>query len=195
MDVFPGMSVDTIKIAIWVTTFVVAAGVLAFYIRKAETKRRYAWAIAKAILGASLTAAFLCVVAMGYIVSHPTDLRWSEGRKSLITFDDIGQNTFFQDFAAPLNDVKNTAVDAANKAIAIENALATLPEFLTMALWAAGIALVVGAPMAIITSVQKKRLYSQFRATKAYVVKHNAVLQEMQRRNGVDEKDVLPDMK
>lgn len=201
IDVFPGMNVGAIKVAIWVIAIIVGLAVLARGVIKAKTKRQYAWSVVKAIFGGSLTFAVMSLVAMLYIVSHPIDLRWSEGKKPMIEFNDIGQNTFFQDFAAPLNDVKDTAVDAANKAIAIENTFATLPEFLAMTLFSAAIAVMFALPMLAYYSIQKRLMFVQYRATKsklestqALVVVQHGAIQDLQRKNGVADKDVLPDI-
>lgn len=197
MEVLASMDVAAIKVAIWATSAVVGVLVLVFgiYRIKFKTKGQYAWATAKSILVSSLTFAACSLLAMAYIASHPTDRRWSEGKKPMIESGQIGGGTFFQDFVAPLNDVKNTAVDAANNVIAIENAFATLPEFLVMLLWAAGIAVVFGLPMTVVAGIQKRQMTAQYRVTKAVVDAHNAAIQDLQRRGGVDERDILPNLK
>jgi hypothetical protein len=113
----------------------------------------------------------------------------------MIESGQIGGGTFFQDFVAPLNDVKDTAVDAANNVIAMENTFATVPEFLVMALWAAGIAAMFGLPMAVVAGIQKRRMTAEYRVTKAVVRAQNKAIQRLQRISGVDEKDILPDVK
>lgn len=197
MEVLAGMDVAAIKVAIWSTAVALGVIVLVFgiYRIKIKTKGQYAWVIAKAFFASSLAFAICSLLAMLYIVSHPTDRRWSEGKKPMIETGQIGGGTFFQDFVAPLNDVKNTAVDAANNVIAIENAFATLPEFLVMTLWAVGIAAAFGLPMAVVTGVQRRRMTAQYQVTKAVVRAQNRAIQQLQRKSGVDEKDILPDVK
>lgn len=190
MDVFFGMGVEAIKWTIW--TIGLSAGVVAFIASLPESKRDYVRATARAVFTASLAFLIVTVLAMFTIVSQPTDRRWSEGKKPLLEANEIGKDSFFKDLVAPLNDMQKTAIDAANNVIAFENAFATLPEFLIMALWAAGVAAVVGVPMAVVFAIQKKRLVGQVRKLKSTVKDLNGAVQELQREKGVP---VLPDVK
>lgn len=134
MDVLANISIDTFKLLVWVVAIVI--GVLLFFCYPREKPLEIVGAALKGVLGAAITFALTSLGVVFYILSHPTDARWSLGKDPALKAPEFTPGVpFFDQIVDTLNSFMGSVAGSVNDLFAIRNAFLATPDFLVMAGW------------------------------------------------------------
>jgi hypothetical protein len=131
MDPLSQVNVETFKMLVWVTAFVIG-GFFAIG-RRISGGLKIASRAVTALLAAVISFVGLNMAVVFYILAHLTDPRWSIGKDPRIVSPELSAGPFFEPVTNTLNDIFNSLTGSLNDVISIKNAFLTIPDFIVSA--------------------------------------------------------------
>lgn len=125
MELLNNVSTDTLKIL--VSVIAIVAGVGMYFVHE----RKFYWPAFEAAMVfvvANLAAVF-------YILSRPTDARWSVGKDPALIAPELPSGLIVGPLTDPLNHFLGGMTGSINDVVAIKNAFVVSQDFLLMAGW------------------------------------------------------------
>lgn len=159
MEVLSQVEVDTFKMLVWLATCII--GSLFVIGRPVSSRLIIASRAVNALLAATVSFVALNLAVVFYILGHLTDPRWSVGKDPKIVSPELSAGPFFQPITDTLNDILNSVTGSLNNAIAIKNALLTMPDFISSAGWGLQFVLPLVVSIHVIRRLIEKRQAKQ----------------------------------
>lgn len=185
MDVFASFSIDAFKYLIWALAFVVASSLALSYLR-AKTMSMVRL-VSKSLLGAAIAFFAASLIAVIYILAHPTDRRWSAGKDAVIESPELSAGVpLFDGIVNSLNQFMGSMTGSVNDVLAIKNAFLSTTDFLLMAGWALVAIIALGIPVWIMGILDERRRKRQLDAVINASAAHTEELAEIRKYVGME---------